>query len=262
MHRMAPIDVCSCVVLLACAAGCNGQLTPQGRQLLNRASASLSRGDYGATLADMDRFLHEHGSSRAAGRAHYLRGKARLGLNDRKGARKDLAEALDRSRERDVRINAGLALGDLAFEEGHMATAEQMYRDVISEAETGKPPLDHARYRLGCVLQRRGKWLAADLQFNRVVEYFPGTELARRGARRLHARGWTVQAGAFSDKSRADALARRLKTGGCPADVTPVLSAGRPLFLVVVGRYNDYEQAGEVLGSVRKHQADAFVTVR
>jgi len=262
MDRRSRMLMWACTLVMTPVAGCNGQLTPQAKELLTRATASLSRGDYAATVTDMDRFLREHGSSRQVGRAYYLRGKARLGLKDLAGACGDLAESLDHSKDADVRVNAMLALGDLAFDAGDLAVAQEMYSGAISQSRAGKAPRDHAHYRLGCVYQRLGKWHEADRQFHQVVEYFGGTELARRAGRRVNAVAWTVQVGAFSSKGRADALAGRLRDREQAADVIPIISAGQALFIVVVGCYDTQHEADEALGRIKRFQAGAYVTVR
>jgi len=244
------------------AVGCTGPAPRRGRMLLAESQNSLVRRDYNDTIQKTDKFLREFGKTREAGRAYYLRGKAKLAISRTAEAASDLQEAVDRSPNADVRANARLALGQLAFDDGRMMQAEKLYRDAIEDIEVGRPPGDHAHYRLGCVLQRRGLWSQAELEFRRVVEYFANTELARRSSRRVNATAWTVQAGAFGDQARAAMLVRKLRGVGFAPDIKPVLGKSGPLFIVVVNRYGTYQQAAAALRSVKTHQADAFVTVR
>jgi tetratricopeptide (TPR) repeat protein len=242
--------------------GCGGSAPRQGLMLLKESQNSLDRGDYSDTITKADKFLREHGGTREAGRAYYLRGKAKLSQSKIDGAKADLQEALSRSGNADVRANASLALGQLAFDSGQMLQAEELYRSAAEDIEVGKRPGDHAHYRLGCVLQRRGMWQKAELEFRLVVEYFVGTELARRSSRRVNATAWTVQAGAFSSERRSALLVKKLRSGGLRSDVRTVLGKSGPLFVVVVNKYRTYQQAARALNSVKKYQADAFVTVR
>ena len=256
------ITIIACFSTMVIVAGCGGAAPPQGRILLAEAQNSLVRRDYNDTIKKSDRFLREYGGTTEAGRAFYLRGKAKLSLDDIAAAKSDLQEAVSRSGNGDVRANARLALGQLAFDSGQMLLAEELYRDAIADIEVGKPPGDHAHYRLGCVLQHRGLWWRAELEFRRVVEYFANTELARRSSRRVNATAWTVQAGAFSNESRAASLVKKLRAGGLTPDVGPVLGKSGPMFIVVVNKYGTYQQAAKALSSVKKYEADAFVTVR
>ena len=262
MIRKTPIIVMACLSTMLVVAGCGGVAPPQGRRLLSEAQNSLVNKDYSDTITKADRFLREYGGTREAGRAYYLRGKAKLSLSNISGAKIDLQEAVDRSGNADVRSNARLALGQLAFDGGQMLLAEELYRDAIADIEVGKLPGDHAHYRLGCVLQRRGLWRKAELEFRQVVEYFANTELARRSSRRVNATAWTVQAGAFMNEPRAASLVKKLRAGGLKPDIRPVLGKSGPLFVVVVNSYGTYQQAVKALSSVKKYQADAFVTVR
>ena len=262
MLKRASVTVLSCALAMLVIAGCGGEAPRQGRVLLRESQNSLVRRDYKDTIGKADRFLREYGGTREAGRAYYLRGKAKLSLSNAADAKADLREAVSRSGNGDVRANARLALGQMAFDSGQMILAEELYREAAADIEVGKPPGDHAHYRLGCVLQRRGLWRQAELEFRQVVEYFANTELARRSSRRVNAAAWTVQAGAFGDEARAASLVKKLRTGGLAPDVEPVLGKSGPLFIVVVNRYGTYQQAARALNSVKKHQADAFVTVR
>ena len=262
MLRRASISTAACLSTMLVVAGCGGAAPRQGRRLLAESQNSLVRRDYTGTIEKADRFLREYGGTREAGRAYYLRGKGRLSLGNIPDAKSDLREAVSRSGNGDVRANARLALGQLAFDSGQMIPAEELYRAAIADIEVGKPPGDHAHYRLGCVLQRRGLWKQAELEFRRVVEYFANTELARRSSRRVNATAWTVQAGAFKDEPRAASLVKKLRAGGLAPQVMAVLGKSGPLFIVVVNRYGTYQQAAKALSSVRKYQADAFVTVR
>ena len=243
------------------AFGCNGALTPQAKAILDAGSAAYGRGDYESTLRHMDRFLREHSGLRGADQALYIRGKAKLELNDLAGAKADLQEALDRTRLPQVQVNASNALGDLAWNEGDMATAETMYRRAIQSARKDEPGAAHARYRLGCVLQRRGSWRDADLQFDRLMYLFGDTELGRRAKLRVRCRAWTVQVGSFTDSALADEMAARLQAADLPAAVEAVGGNGRPLFRVQVGRFATYEQATAMLEKPKVHAKDAYVNV-
>jgi TolA-binding protein len=262
MIRKTPIVAMACLSTMLVVAGCGGVAPPQGRRLLAESQNSLVRRDYADAVTKSDRFLREYGGTREAGRAYYLRGKAKLSLSDIAGAKSDLQEAVNRSGNGDVRANARLALGQLAFDSDQMVLAEELYRGAISDIEVGKPPGDHAHYRLGCVLQRRGLWQKAELEFRLVAEYFANTELARRSSKRANATAWTVQAGAFRSKPRAASRVKKLRASGLTPDMRVVLGKSGPLFVVVVNRYRIYQQAARAFSNVQKYQADAFVTVR
>jgi len=262
MLRRAPITIVCCLSAMFFAIGCGGSAPPQGRRLLAESQKSLELKDYKGTIDTAGRFLREYGRTREAGRAYYLRGEAKLAMENTAGAKFDLEKAADVSGNGDVRANARLALAQLAFDSGNMIEAEKLYRSAISDIEIGKTPGDQAHYRLGCSLQRRGQWRHAELEFRKVIEYFSGSELSRRASRRVNATAWTVQAGAFGDEARASSLVKTLRASGLASDVKPVLGQSGPLFIVVVSRYATYQQAARALNSVKKHQADAFVTVR
>jgi tetratricopeptide (TPR) repeat protein len=212
----------------------------------------------------MEAFLKDNASSSVADRAYYLCGLARYRLGtlpQRQAAREDFAKALAKTKDSVVRANSHTALGDIAWEAGDMGEAEKMYRQALAYCEQDAPPADHAYYRLGCVLQRLGRWLDADGQFNRVVKFFPDSEFGARAGRRVHARRWTIQAAAYRAKKPAETFAETLRRQNLPAVCRVHLRGQEPLFVVEVGRYRTFEQAAAMLANVRQHERGAFITV-
>ncbi len=245
-------------VLLVCI-GCQETLSPHARQLLQNGYTASAAGNHRTVISSMDAFLAENPRSRRADEAYYLRGVSKYRLGDRAGAQGDLRAALDYARGKEVAGKSALALGDLAWEAGDMPTAKDMYATAVDNLNPAVPPADHAAYRLGCVLQRLGRWRDADVHFSRVVELFDGTELGDRAGRRMHCRAWTIQTGAFDAMTRAQAVRKQLVATNLTASVQPTMGGGKLLFLVQVGRYSSYEEAAAALPSISSIQPDAFV---
>ena len=245
--------------LLGCL-GCQGTLSPQGRQWLQNGYRASAAGEHRTVIETTDAFLGEYARSSRADEAYYLRGLAKYHLADRNGAKADLSAALEKTDKREVRGKAALALGDLAWDAEDMAASAEMYRTAVDNMDAGVTPADHAAYRLGCALQRLGRWQEADLQFSRVMELFPGTVLGSRAARRVHGRAWAIQVAAFGDRAHAEALVRGLAERGVQAAASAMLEDDKPVFVVQTGRFSTWEQATSALPSLKKLQPDAFVT--
>jgi tetratricopeptide (TPR) repeat protein len=227
--------------------------------LLQEAYTASAGGDDRAAITNAEAFLQQNDRSSRADEAYYLRGLAKYRLGDRTGAQADLSEALGRTQMKELRAKAAVALGDLAWDADDMQRAERMYGLTLNNIEKDQKPADHAHYRLGCVLQRLGRWEDADAHFNRVIYFFSGSELAIRAGRRLNAKDWTIQVGAFEGNSRAEAVARELRDRNLPAVAQPIVAEGRLTFVVQVGHYPTYEQAAAALGGVRQHKPDAYI---
>jgi len=239
--------------------GCDGTLSPQGRQLLLGGYETYKLGDDQATISRMDRFLQEHRRSRRADEAYYLRGLAKFRMKDRAGARSDLAAALGRTRHRQLRAKAAVALGDIAYEDNDTPTAEKMYRKALENIDQGAKPADHAHYRLGCVLQRQGRWKEADLHFDRVIYLFKESDLHRLADKRARCSAWTIQVAAFRDKTRAEALTAELRSRKLPAVTKHDLDEAGLLHIVGIGSYPTYKQAVDALANTKGLDRDAFV---
>jgi outer membrane protein assembly factor BamD (BamD/ComL family) len=243
-----------------CAAGCNGQLSPEAQKLLAAGKLAYKNGDDVNAVRNMELFLKDNVRSKQADEAFYCRGLAKYRMGNLAGAKADLQEALDRAGSKPVKIASILALGDLAYDTNDTTVSEKMYQDVLKEIDRDKKPADQASYRLGCTLQRQGRWTEADSYFDRVMFLFDGTELARRSAQHVRCRAWTIQAGAYGEASRADAVVGDLTSKKLPAERRMYLRDGKPIFLVSVGRYPTFKQAEADLPKVKHYYADAFIT--
>ncbi|MFP4052586.1 MAG: SPOR domain-containing protein [Phycisphaerae bacterium] len=242
-------------------AGCGGQLTPEARQLLSEARDAYRRDENSRTVTLADQFLQQHPGSVAADEALYLRGMAKYRLRDLDAATADFKEAAEESKKDSVRAVALTQLAEIAFVRGNMDQAEDYATDALIYTRPSESPADKAFYRLGCVLQRQGRWLEADEKFGKVTFWFADTELARLAARRLSARGWTVRAGTYQTRRYAEAAARKLHDHGLSVAVRAEVRDHQLVYLVEVGRFGNYAQAMRQLAAVKAHQDDAYLTV-
>lgn len=261
MQGQLPLTGLAVLICVALIAGCNGELNPQARELLLSAYESYEIGDDAAVRQQTDEFLTTYGRSARADEAHYLRGMTRLRQKDTAGGKSDLDEALALTSHDNLRANALVALGDLAYDVQDMALAENKYRQALAHAEEGVEPSGHAHYRLGSVLQRQGRWREADAEFNSVMHHWPDSALGAASAAKTHSTAWTLQAGSFRDKRRADAEARRLRAKGWSASVRPSTIKNQLVFRVQIGRYATYEQAFAAQPKAEQDAKGAFVTV-
>ncbi len=256
--------IASAIVWLAGAAalagGCAGTVSPEGKKLLLAANSAYQSGDDAAAAQAASRFLQMHPQAEEAGEAHYIRGMSELRQGQEAAGRADLLSALRFAKRKDLIALAHAKLGELAYDAGNMAQAETQYRAVLPNTPAGAPPADEAMYRLGCILQRQGRWGEADRFFDKVIHLFDGTELAKRSAIRIRATHWSVQVGAFATPAPAEELRARLARTGLPARIDLELREGQMLRLVRVGSYRTYSQAEAELPKVQAIRRDAFVT--
>ncbi len=258
MWRGVSLAIATSVAVLG---GCESTLTPQARGLLQSAEISLADRQYSQTVQYADQFLRSNSHSTEASKAYYLRGRAKAMTRDSEGARADLQTAINMGGDKDTLAGSHNAMGDLAYWSGDMALAENMYRKALGNIAPHTRHGGHANYRLGCVLQRQGRWAEADVAFNKVIFHLPGADLAAKSSRRVHRDKWTIQVGAFSKKTVADENARDLTEQSLPAVARPQSVDHSLLFIVQVGSYPTYEQASADLNKVRKLENEAFVTV-
>jgi TolA-binding protein len=241
--------------------GCVEKVSPRARQELDASTSAYQAGDYDAAIRHADAVLDEAPSGETAWEALYLRGMAQYRQGAFEAARSALQRVVDETGQDVLIVKASDALGEIAYRQDDLAAAAQYFKTAIDSGEPKEPPLDHAHYRLGCIHQRSGRWADADLHFQRVAYGFPDSELTELAGQRSGARHWTIQAGAFTERSNAVAGTRLFPIAGPKPFVEPVIRDGDQHFLLMVGRWTTYEPAEAALPSVRQIKPDAFLTV-
>ncbi len=243
------------------AGGCAEPGQEGARQLLIDAAAAYD-GDRSARVIELtDRYLLEHPGAPNQDEALYLRGMSHHRLGQLIHAEADLKRVLIETQKTNLQAFALTQLGEIAFQQGRLEQAEDYCRQAISMAARGVAPSDKAHYRLGCTLQRLGRWGEADVAFGHVMYLFGGSELARLASDRHGGRAWTVRAGTYERREFAKAEAARLRQRGVPAQIDTAVRRDRLYYRIQAGRYESFDQALRSLSAVRRSQPDAYVTV-
>lgn len=248
---------------LACigaAAGCNASVSPEGVRLLRDSDVAYRRGDDAEAIASATRFLELHPRLQESGEAYYIRALAQKRAGRTGEAKSDLQAALGLAKRADLLVRVHHASGELAYASGDLPAAEGHYREVVELNPAAAPPSDQALYRLGCVLQRQGRWAEADSYFTRLTHLFDGSALARRAEDRIRAKQWSIQVGAFANTAAAGRLERQLIAQGLPARTDIDTRDKKLLRFVRIGSYATYKAAEANLQRTRTISSDAFIT--
>jgi tetratricopeptide (TPR) repeat protein len=250
------------LVMSVSAVGCaEAPITPADHRNLDSAVRSYDAGDDAQTIKNANAVLMKHTSGDMAMQAYYLRGMAHFRLGDNSAATNDLKIVIRNAPNEELSLRAKDALGELAYRNDELELAEKYFKDVVEEIPQAKRPADHARFRLGCILQKQGKWPQADLYFQRVIYLFPKGNLAVEAGKRVNARKWTIQAGSYRKSENAEELASKLRKLGFSVVLKPESQNEKLVFSVLVGRWNDYDSAVGKLPAVKKVRTDAFLRV-
>lgn len=258
MRVIASVAVVVCFAALS--AGCITTVKPEAARYLQAADAAFRRGDDTAAIEAGSQFIQMYPRLEQSGEAYYIRGLARCRAGKVNTGKADLQTALTLTKRKDLMALVHCRLGDLAYQADEMAESEGHYRQALRYVRPGAPPADEAMYRLGCILQREGRWREADLFFSRVMHFFDGAPLAKRSAEHAYAARWSIQTAAMSKVASAKQLKRRLRLAGLDARTDLELRNGRVMRLVRVGSYRTYGQAQADLGKVRTIVTDAYIT--
>ncbi|MDD4889322.1 MAG: tetratricopeptide repeat protein [Phycisphaerae bacterium] len=240
------------IVLPACV----GKLPPSGVILLKQIDTTYRAGDFRGTVSRTDSFLASYGNTEAAGEAYYLRGLAYAALKDRARAKADFEDAVKNASRSDLEPLAEVSLGNLAFEQGQMATAAQHYQ-AVAEKLPNDSPKDVVLYRLGQCHARQGRWHEAQGWFAQLVHLFPASSYEPLARRYLAVDGYTIQCGAYLEFGKAQRQVEELRRAGLPARW--VQDSRMKYHLVQVGLYPTWQEARGGLAQVLRIVPDAII---
>lgn len=252
----------ACLFISLLFFGCSGgTISSQAKEHLDSGLRAYRAGDNRQAIVQANTVLSGGSQGSLAMQAYYLRGMAWYRLKDFDKARSDL-EHVDRSSTNvQLRIRSLDSLGEIAYRRDDMLRAESYFGQVGKLTERGQKPADHAHYRLGCVLQRLGRWQEADVHFQRVIFLFKPSALTKLARVRVNGRKWTIQVGSYDKRYNATVAAKLFRQANMKTYIEPAIRDGKMAFLLQVGRWEKYGQAAGQLQAVRRMKADAFLQV-
>ena len=245
-------------VFLGLISGCSN-VTPKLAEGIREGQKQYARSNYIGAERILTGAISTDPDSPATAEAYYIRGLARLKLMRPSVAKQDFQRALKRSEREDLRANAHVCLGSIAYDEGDWDAAYEHYR-AAEKNLTFLSPSDWVLFRLASSAQRSGRWDDGRKYYARILREFPESETVRGARRNLNHSYFTIQVGAFSNAYGAYARVKDLQRAGLTAKVYTVLNnEGRSLKGVFIGRYNDYYQAVKGLAKVKRVVPEARI---
>lgn len=246
--------------LALAVSGCAGQLTEQQRLWLARGQESYAREDYAHAIDWLTRFLAEVQEGPEVGQALYVRGLSNAQAGRRTQAYSDLRRCAALGSNVDTGWRVHVVLGTLHFEDHQWDRAAEHWR-AAAECMPAAPPKDTVLYRLGLCYERTGRWEAARQRYQEIADGFAGGQYADAARRRLllKADHFAVQCGAFREEKNAENLRSSLRSKGLSPYIRRELRGRTPLHIVLIGRYETYEEAQRQLAAVRELVPDAIL---
>jgi cell division protein FtsN len=223
--------------------GC--ETTQADKDSLKRGFALYNNHQVDEAEATATKFITANPNSPNIDEAYYLRGLARVtrgGAENRQPAAEDMKNAIAKSNRPDLKCKAHRALGDIEFDSSHWSQAQDEYKKGL-EGNTDEKLATYLNYRVGACMQAQGQWEQADEWFERVAAANNDAYLTERTFARMHARNFSLQFGAFAERNNANDLASQLKAAQIEAKVAVESRDGKPLYLVRVGAYKNWQEA-------------------
>lgn len=240
---------------LAGLAGCKGTPKASDGKLMNAYRA----GDYGRAYREASSEAEEaSGTQRET--ARFVAGMSAYQLGRRDEALQHLRPLSDHD-EASIAGPANATLGLILAQRSDHEQAIEHYRKAVADLEG--PDAAQAYYRMGVSEQKLGRWSSARLHMQRALKATDDAGFRKRVRRRLEASAFTLQLGAFSDRSNAERLAQDIRSKaeganlGAPRIVPSRSDGGKRLYLVQVGRFKS--EAAAKKGMARLDRADGIV---
>lgn len=247
------------VLVLPFVAGCT-ELPLHARQQVTDAQEDYVNRKLPAARTKLDSVLNTFGSYTGAAEAYYLRAKINAESSNKAAALRDAQRCIQLSQDRTLKSKAQAMAGTLQFETGAQAAALPNFEAALVHLPE-RPPADLIRYRYGICLQHEGRWSEAREQFSTLVQRYPSGDLAERARRMLDwpDNHFSIQCGAYLDRSSADSQLKKLQRAGLSPRIEPRTRSGKTLQTVLVGQYQTYSAAQAALPSVKKQVSGAVI---
>lgn len=260
MRRFSAVFVMLLVGTVAC--GCNQQ-TAQSPSRLAVAKRLFDQHQFRKSEEALSLFILTHDSDATTlCEAYYLRGLCRRNQDESGNAvaENDFAKAVGRSCHPTIKGLAHVGLGHISFEQGIIALNKAKYHYLTAlRTLEDTAPKDAVLYRLGVTLQRLGYWSQANKHLQQCADNFSTSPFASQATRRMGAKAFRLQVGAFSSNTRATTKISELQKKGWRFDSTPQTLNGKTLYFVRCGRYSTYQIAIDQLEQLTKIASDAIV---
>jgi tetratricopeptide (TPR) repeat protein len=234
-------------------SGCVSGLTQQQRMWLANGQEYYEREDYARAIDQLSRFLDEVREGPEVAQALYVRGVSNAQAGQRAPAYADLRRCVATPADTDAIWRAYIVLGTLHFEDGQWREAAGNLR-AATERMPAKPPKDAVLYRLGLCHERMGQWPTAAKCYAEITKTLAGGSYGAAAYRRvqLDADHFAVQCGAFRDQGNAETLRGNLEGKGLSAYIRAEVRGRTPMYIVLVGRYGDYDEALRQLAMIQQ----------
>jgi len=235
--------------------GCAQGLSQQQRAWFTGGKDCYARKDYARAVESLGRFLIEVREGREAAEALYIRGMSNAQLGRRQMAYVDLRTCAQVAAGRpDMAAQAYVVLGTLHFEDEQWGAAAQSYRAAADRLQN-TPPKDHVLFRLGICRERLGQWRLALGHYAELTRLFSSGQYVKPALRRLDLRAdyFAVQCGAFRTQTNARNLVTDLTRKGLNVNIREETRGRTPLYVVLAGRYENYDDARGQLEMIKKN---------
>ena len=241
------------------SVGC-AELPEAAKQQKADAANAYQGQNYQAAMTALNDFLKNYPDRPESAEAYYLRALCEEKQSKKTKAGEDAQHCIRVSKDAALTAKAHAMVATLLFESGKTSAALPHFAGAI-KALPDIPSADLLRYNYATCLQREGQWKQARMEFAAVTQRFPSSPLAGN-AKRMNE--WpndffSIQCGAFRDKSEAAKLVEKLKSAGLGARVESRSCSGEALQMVFVGQYPRYEQAQSALRTVQRQVKDASI---
>jgi len=241
LSRPLPIALRLAVLSTLLLIGCE---TAQGPSL-DTAMAEYNRRQYNSAYARAKQVMDTSTGS-TEDQARLIAGMSAYRLGNKATAR-SLLQPLRFNSDAHTAGTANATLGIMHKEDGNNASAESHLLRAIDNLSGNDRAQAH--YHVASVYQKMGRWADAQKHLRLCAALATMTSLKVAAEQQISTTGYTLQLGAYADRSNAEDRARKLSVTctraglGTPRVLQSSTPSGGTLYLVQVGRFSTFSAA-------------------
>ena len=208
--------------------------------------AAYLRGEYGGVVASGEEILKSaKANDPSMDRVWYLLGMSKLQLQEPLGAKDAFLRVIKTFPESHVRADAQVGLADALWQAGDPKQAVLLYQKILKQWGGQHRVAARVQLQVGRAAQAAGLWGTSRRALEEVVRVYPTSFEAEvaRGILQQADFAYAVQVGAFSLKTNAQKLQKRLAQKGYRVSVVPLAFEEGRIYRVRVGPFQSEAEA-------------------
>jgi len=232
-------------LVLICCSSCTwfAKTGPPSDPLYTQATKQFLNQDYPSAISAYTKYIESNRGSAGVAEAYYGRGMCYFAQGNATAARVDFDRCMRKTDDKELQASVLPRIGECYMREEKFHKAEEVYRRLLKKYQIVANK-DDVLYLLGVACLRQAHWDEAEDYLGQVIRNYPYSSRKTLAQEKMPGvdRFFSVQAGAYQTRAKAEEVRRNLERRGFNAFVRTISRAGTTYYCVRSGRFSSWSE--------------------